>query len=135
MLNYIFFDDDLRARFAEFLLQRGVTHKEQPDPMGTSVVGVSEELPEDLLEAIEDYYDDLSRQQEKRLEDSADRLEMNRTGIRVTLSDGRPCMVRLDADVVGRLLTVLTLDELQQLVTTITRAGENPDDRPVCQDP
>jgi len=48
------------------------------------------------------------------------------------LADGWPCMVRLNPALVNRLLTVLTLEELQDLITTAARCGADPDDLPVC---
>lgn len=135
VFTYIFFDEDLRTRFVEYVQMRGVAHSEEPDPMGASVVSIPEDIDDDLYEAIETYYEELSALQEKLLEDTSDRLETNRAGVRVTLSDGRPCMVRLDPELVSRLLKVLSLEELQELATTIARAAENPDDAPVCCPP
>lgn len=135
MIDYIFFDEGLRTRFVEYIRQRGVTCTEEPDPLGSGVVSIPEDLDEELFESIDRYYEDLSRMQAELLEETEDRLERNVAGVRVTLSDGRPCMVRLDPDLVSRLLTVLSLDELHELVTTIARCGENPDDRPLCHTP
>ncbi len=132
MFTYIFFDDGLRARFAEYVQARGVAYSEEPDPMGGSVVSISEDIEDDLYEAIETYYEELSALQERLLEETSDRLETNQAGVRVTLSDGRPCMVRLEPELVSRLLRVLNLEELQELATTIARAAENPHDAPIC---
>jgi hypothetical protein len=128
-------DDGLRGRFLAYIQSRGVAHSEKPDPMGGSVVSIPEEIDDDLYEAIETYYEELSAQQEVLLEETPDRLETNRAGVRVTLSDGRPCNVRLDPALVSRLLRVLSLEELQELATTIARAAENPDDAPICRSP
>lgn len=135
MIDYIFFDEGLRTRFVEFVRQRGVAYTEEPDPLGSGVVSIPEDLDEDLYEAIDRYYEELSQMQAELLEETEDRLEKNVAGVRVALSDGRPCMVRLDPDLVSRLLTVLSLDELHELVTVIARCGENPDDRPLCHTP
>jgi hypothetical protein len=132
LFTYIFFDDGLRTRFVEFVQARGVRHTEEPDPMGTSVIGIPEDVDEALYETIEAYYEELSAMQEQLLDGTTDGLEINRAGVRVTLSDGRPCMVRLDPEIVRRLLTVLSFDELQDLVATIARAAEDPDDGPCC---
>lgn len=132
MFTYIFFDENLRNRFIEYVQTLGVTHSEEPDTMGTSVVSISEEIDDDTYETIEAYYDELSAMQEKLLEDTSDRAQINRAGVRVTLSDGRPCMIRLDPEIMSRLLGVLSLDELHEVATTIARAAENPDDSPIC---
>jgi hypothetical protein len=97
-----------------------------------SVVSIPEDIDDDLYEAIEGYYEELSAMQEKLLEETPDRLEINRAGLRVTLSDGRPCMIRLAPDMMGRLLGVLSLNELQTLATTIARAAESPHDSSTC---
>jgi hypothetical protein len=132
MFTYIFFDDGLRTRFEEYVQERGLAHAEEPDPMGGSVVSIPEDIADELYDEIEAYYEELSAEQEKLLEETPDRLETSRAGVRVTLSDGRPCMVRLDPEVVSRLLRVLSLEELQELATTIARAAENPDDSSIC---
>src|SRR5690606_17315937 len=115
--------------------QQGVTYTEDPDPLGSGVVSIPEDLDEDRYEAIDRYYDELSQMQAQLLEETEDRLEKNVAGVRVPLSDGRPCMVRLDPDLVNRLLAVMSLDELHELVTTVARCGESPDDRPLCHTP
>lgn len=135
MIDYIFFDEGLRTQFVEFVRQRGVAYTEEPDPLGSGVVSIPEDLDEDLYETIDQCYEELSRMQAELLEETEDRLEKSVAGVRVALSDGRPCMVRLDPDLVSRLLTVLSLDELHELVTVIARCGENPDDRPLCHTP
>jgi hypothetical protein len=41
-------------------------------------------------------------------------------------------MIRLAPDMMGRLLGVLSLNELQTLATTIARAAESPHDSSTC---
>ncbi|MBF0470139.1 MAG: hypothetical protein HQL48_02065 [Gammaproteobacteria bacterium] len=55
-------------------------------------------------------------------------LEMNVA----ELSDGSPCTIRLNPELVGRLLTVLSMEELRDLCQTISEGVERRDHRLLC---
>lgn len=129
MIDYIFFDDGLMNRFTAFLRQRKVefvTDKEG------RLVKLPEDLEEDLLTAIEDEYDLLLSETEQMLEGTEDGLEKNLAAVRVELSTGQPCHIKFSPDLLGRLLQVMSVDELQEMVQNIARAVENPTDKPIC---
>ncbi len=95
-------------------------------------MAIPDDIDETLAEEIDELYDRLLQRQADLLEESEDRLEKNVTGVNLVLKDGTPCVIRLDPDLVGRMLTVMDLEELGQLVNTIADQVENPDNRPLC---
>ena len=58
MLEYVFFDERPRDQFVTFLQQKSVELKLEEDE-GLLKVWISEDLDDDLDEAIEDFYDDM----------------------------------------------------------------------------
>lgn len=129
MIDYIFFDDGLMNRFTSFLRQRGVEH--ETDTAG-KLVQLPEDLDDDLLTTIEDEYDLLLSETEQLLEETGDALEKNLAAVRVELSSGQACNIKFSPDILGRLLQVMSVDELQEMVQNIARAVENPSDKPIC---
>ncbi len=131
MLEYMFFDERVRERFGEFLKSKGVEYCFS-DENGL-VVMVPEDLPEELDEAIDKQYEKLLQETAELLEDEV--IEHSAAGVRVQLSDGTPCQVRIDPDLFARMLGCITLEELRDLVQDIALGVENPDDRPICHTP
>ena len=134
MLEYIFFDSGLLGRFMDYSSQLGVECSQSEDSMGL-IVHVPEHLPEDLGLLLERFYDQLLEEQSQLIEGEEGGLVKHAAGIRVTLSDGRPCMVKLEPEMANRLLASFSLDEVQALVVAIARSVESANDDPVCHPP
>ncbi len=100
-------------------------------------MGLLAATPEDLDEAVSDeldrYYDELMEEQADRVDAADGEATHQAAGIRVTLSDGRPCMIKLAPALANRLLSAFTLDEMQELVNEIARSVEAPEDGPICK--
>jgi hypothetical protein len=131
MMEYVFFDAALSATFMEQAGDLGVECTLARDDMGITVA-LPENLPEAVEEALENLYDSL-------LEQQAALVEANETGLRhaaaihITLSDGRPRLVRIEPGMMNRLLECLSIEELHQLVTGIAHDLENPADTSLCR--
>lgn len=130
MMEYIFFNDSISRRFAEFAQVLGIPCQERRDPMGL-VVAVPEDLDDYIANRLETYYAMLMDDQADLVE--ADEPELKHVaGINIALADGRPCTIRIEPAMMGRLMGCLSIDEIHQLATTIARSVENPDDKPLC---
>lgn len=130
MLEYVFFDQGLRDKFIHFVTARGVEcHCSDEDGL---LAAVADDLDDALSDAIEDYYDVLLQENAELLEDTEDALEKNAAGVQVQLQDGSPAMIRIDPDMMARLIKELSLVELRDLVQAIAEQVENPDNRPLC---
>ncbi len=133
MLEYVFFDAVIRDRFVAFLQARGVEASlpEEADDEGF-IVMVPDDLEEALADAIDEQYEQLL-EETAAMADAADGDEArSAAGVRVLLSDETPCNVRIDPQLMARLLNCISLEELRDLVQEIAWQVEDPDDSPIC---
>jgi len=134
MLEYIFFDAELLGKFVNHARELGVECEKSDDSMGLMAV-VPDNLPEHQAHSLEQFYDQLLEEQSALVEQAEGGVIKHAAGIRVTLSDGRPCMIRLEPEMANRLLASFSLDEVQALVNAIARSVESPSDGPLCHTP
>lgn len=132
MFEFMFFDNELRQQFIDFAHERGVACEVVEDNMGM-IAAVPEDIPDTVSDALDSYYDELMDQQAERVDQADGAATHQVAGIRVTLQNGQPCMIRLEPALANRLLSAFTLEEMQTLVQAIARNLENPDDGPVCK--
>lgn len=132
MFEYMFFDEELRQRFVAYARARGIECILPMDNMGL-VAATPEDLDETVSDELDDYYDELMEEQADRVDAADCKATHQAAGIRVTLQDGRPCMIRLEPAMANRLLAAFTLVEMQELVNVIARSVENPNNEPVCK--
>lgn len=130
MMDYIFFDTNLRDRFVQHANDLGVVCDSRDDNMGL-VVAVPEELSEDLLDAIEHYYDELEKEQSRLMSESEGGLKML-AGFKLVLPDGGACMVPLQPDMANRLLSCFSLEEIQALFSAVARSALDPGESHLC---
>lgn len=130
MLEYVFFDTGVRERFVEFL--RGYGVEAALSEADGFIAAIPEDLDDELSDRIDEVYDRLLQDDADLLESSEGGLEKHAAGVRVLLSDGTPCMVRLAPELMARLLGCITLEELRDMVQEIALQVEDPDDLPVC---
>ncbi|MEW6313618.1 MAG: hypothetical protein AB1513_06170 [Pseudomonadota bacterium] len=132
MLEYMFFDAALRDRFVQFSQSQGVACRCVDDDLGM-IVQVADDLPENIANQMETFYDALLDEQAELIDQTEGALDKHVAAIRYTLPDGRMCMVRLEPDIANRLLASFTLDELQTLFAAVVDSAEHPGEGPLCQ--
>lgn len=121
MLEYIFFDAELRDRFVTYAGTLGLSCAMRDDPLGL-VVAVPEEALDDTREDdLEAQYALLEKIQAERLAEETGGLRQL-AGFRVHLPDGQSCQVPVPPELANRLLAGFTLDEIQQLLDTVARS-------------
>jgi hypothetical protein len=130
-MEYIFFNAELAERFAEFARLIGTRCEERSDKLGL-VVAVPEDLDAELGNRLDTYYAHLLDEQADMAEETEPGLKHN-TSINITLANGQPCLIRIEPAMMNRLMSCLSIDEIHELVTSIARSVENPDDCPLCQ--
>lgn len=127
MLEYVFFDQGIRDKFVQALREKGIE---------AGCDDLTVEVPEDLDDALADevdyLYEKLLQETAELLEETDDALEKNAMGVHVVLEDGTPCTIRLDPDLVARLLTAISMEELRDMAQVIADGVQNPDNRPLC---
>jgi hypothetical protein len=132
MLEYIFFDERPWRRFIDYLRSLGLEPEASSGDDGW-LVGLPEDLDDELDAKIEAYYDQMLELNESLVAESEGESHVHTAGINLSLSDGRVVQAAIDPKLMQRLLTVISPEELGELVNVIVDAVENPDDRPFCQ--
>ncbi len=122
--EYLFFDHGLAERFARGCEAEGAGTEivEQPDGVVVRLTGT---VGDALAEAAEALYDELF------FGDQADMVEAEdesiaMTGMQIQLKDGSYTTVLLPPEIMNRLLSVFTVEELNQFMHDVARAIEDP---------
>ncbi len=131
MLDYIFFHDVTRTQFIQYLAQQDILYVEQSDSMGM-IVAVPEDLGDDLEDEIEVHYDNLMEDAEDLLIEEGEAAEKDVAAITITLDEGKTVYASVSPKVLNSILSVITTQELNDLVNSIVSSVQNPDDRPFC---
>ena len=132
MLEYIFFDERPWRSFIDYLESLGLEPHMTIADDGW-LVALPEDLDEKLDEEIEAYYDRMLTLNESLVAESEGESHVHTAGVTLTLGDGRVVQAVVNPKLMQRLLTVISPQELGELVDAIVDAVENPDKRPFCQ--
>ncbi len=131
MLEYVFFNESIRGKFADFLRDKGIEFR-LSDEDGACIAEVPEDLDDVLGDEIDDCYEMLLQETAELMEGTEDALEKNVAGVHVELRDGSACTIRLDPELLARVLNCISMEELRDMAQTIAEGVENPDNRPLC---
>ncbi len=134
MIEYIFFHALPCDLFTAFLTQHKIAferNKEETDVEGL-VIAIADDLNDDISEKIETYYDQLMEMDEALLQESPDDM-IDQAGLSVTLNSGKSTFASVKPDVLNRMLTVVSRDEIAEFIDAIVNAVETPDQRPLCK--
>ena len=104
------------------------------DDVETCGVGIPEDTDDDLMDEIEAGYEELMAYDQALFETEADEGG-HAAGVVVNLASGDTVYARVDPGLLGRIMEVLTPEELGEVVNAIVDAVENPDARPLCHAP
>ncbi|MGM0516139.1 MAG: hypothetical protein ACQER6_00900 [Pseudomonadota bacterium] len=135
MYEFTFLTPDRGAGFVKRLEELGLEVKVAEDPIAeeATTISIPDETDEDLLERIEEWYEEETEAAEAALFESGEVDADVSAGVWVQLGDGGSTFAEIDPSVVSRILSVLTADELGDFVSRIADAVENPDDTPICR--
>lgn len=126
MLEYIFFHDEPRKQFLQYIESLDIPHVAQDDTMGM-IVAIPEELGEDIEDEIEAHYDKLMEDAE-----AGEAAEKDVAAMTISLQSGDTIYASVEPKVLNRILSVITTQELNDLVNSIVSSVETPDERPFC---
>lgn len=134
MLDYILFNEKPFSLFIEWLKANNVSHETNIDEENY-VIQIPENLKEDLLDAIDDKYEEfmdmnqaIVNEEEKQNHDG-----YNMAGIIVTLKDGTTSYADIDSNLLNRVVSVISPEEFGVIVDAIADAVENPQPKTYCQ--
>ena len=138
MLDFIFFHPTPMQNFQNFLNSLKIPYKndtEFQESIEEEVfsVSISEDYELELIEKIENYYDQMMEQSEAIISALEGQSEIKNAGITVNLSNGDVVLADVDPNIIYKLSVALDTDEILALVSAIADAVENPDSSPLCQ--
>ncbi len=134
MLDYILFHEKPFQLFISWLKDKNVVYEVNIDE-DNYIIKVSEDLDDDLLDDIEEKYDEFMDMNQDIVD--AEEIENNdgyhMAGINITLKDGTTTYADIDAKLLSRVIAVISPEELGEIVNAIADAVENPQTKTYCQ--
>ena len=130
MFEYIFFEARLRDKFVSHAKEHGAPCRVMDDPLGFTV-SIPEDLPEEVLDDLEQFYDLLEKEQMASSREQGDLRSI--AGIGFILPDGQSRMLPLKHEMANRLLASFSLDEIKDLFSEVARCTLQPSDEHLCR--
>jgi len=138
-MEYLFFNESLAKRFAAFCLDKGA-HSEIVVEAGFTgdssfSVQLADITDESIIEAVEDYYNELFfGEQAAEIEGNNEQGALaDACGVQVQLMSGEFTTVAIHPEIMNKLLSVLSIDELQSFLSQVAEDIENPKAGPICR--
>lgn len=134
MIEYIFFHPKPCDLFCQFLTEQNIpfeNNKDETDVEGL-LIAIADDLADAISDKIEGYYDELLEMDEALLVENPEDI-IDQAGLAVTLNNGESTFASIDPDVLNRMLTVVSRDEVAGFIDAIVNAVEQPDQRPLCK--
>ena len=134
MLDYVLFDEKPFQLFVAWLKHNNVDYEFEMD-QDNYAIKISEDLDEDLLDMLDDRYDELMDMNQEMIND--EEIENNNghnmAGIVVTLKDGSISYADINSKLLSRVISVISPEELGEIVCAIADAVETPQAKTYCQ--
>jgi len=137
-MEYVFFDLNLAQRFKTYcealdvatVLESDQTHSGE----ASFTLKISDTLPEELIEQIEEQYSDLLFGEQAALyaENESTGALADACGVQVQLQSGAFTTVAVHPEIMNKILSVLSVDELQRFLSQIVEDIENPKMGAIC---
>ena len=134
MLDYILFDEIPYQLFIDWLKDKGVIYEVERDE-DNYIIKVSEDLDETLLDDIDEKYDELMDMNQDIINEAEKENNdgYNMAGIVITLKDGTISYADIDSKLLSRVISVISPEELGEIVSAIADAVETPQPKTYCQ--
>jgi len=138
-MGYLFFNELLAKRFAKFCNDKGVDTSLLAEEEHSGDISYSVQLDdienEALMEEIEDYYNELFfGEQAAEIEgNDVGGAIADACGIQVQLQSGDFTTVAMHPEIMNKILSVLSIGELQSFLSQVAEDIENPKSGPICR--
>ncbi len=136
MLDYLFFNQSIADKFINFMNKHKLEWTQEREKIQNGIVlKTSDEIDDDLWDALDDLYDQLS------LEDSVLSSEneaetdnsVEAAGVYIQLHNGNQTIAQVNPLVMNRILDVISMDEFNDFIEAIVTSVENPNDSAICK--
>lgn len=138
-MEYVFFSEALADKFIAYCNEFGVgceVVSEELHPGEVSyTVQMKGQLDDETIEKIEDYYNDLFFGEQAAQIEGNDEMGAlaDACGVQVQLQSGEFTTVAIHPEIMNKILSVLTVDELQSFLSQVAEDIENPKSGPICR--
>ena len=129
MLEYVFFQELPRKRFQKFLKEQGLLWTLEFGDMETLVVIDDAGVDDELADRIESTYDELFAMDQATYGSiAAGSVDLDpEEGVAVRLENGHTVIADVPPELVSRVLTAISPEELRIFVDSVARAVETAD--------
>ncbi|MGC9386370.1 MAG: hypothetical protein ACP5D0_05455 [Hydrogenovibrio sp.] len=136
--EYTFFDEPIAQRFSEAVQLHGLTTSIECEEEGNGEmsysVSIDGTLDDALAETLENLYSELLfGDQAAQIEGNEDGAMADACGVQIKLASGEYTTVAIHPTVMNKVLSVLTVDELQRCLAQVAEDIENPKSGPICR--
>lgn len=138
LMEYVFFDEGLAKGFQTYCQQAGVDSQldaglTHTDDASFTVV-ITQPMTEQQEEMIEERYSEvLFGEQAAQIEGNSEQGALaDACGVQVQLQSGEFTTVAIHPETMNKILSVLSIDELQQFLSQVAEDIENPKSGPIC---
>ena len=134
MLEYVLFHQKPFEIFVKFLKENNI-YVEISENDGIYEIRISEDIDKDLSEKVETEYDRLVVMNQELFfaENPATDENYRMATVMITLKNGELTSAHIPPDLLARVLDVINETELNEIITAVVEAVENPDERTYCQ--
>ena len=138
LMEYVFFDESLAKRFQAYCKQLGVNSELEEALTHTDddsfTVIVKDSISDVITDQIEEQYSEmLFGEQAAQIEGNSEEGALaDACGVQVQLQSGQFTTVAIHPETMNKILSVLSIDELQQFLSQVAEDIENPKNGPIC---
>ena len=123
--EYLFFDEAIARRFCEACARETGLEPQLKETDGQWLAQLPESVSDTHMDTVEALYETFFfGEQAEQIE--ASEAHHTATGMQIQLADGRFTTVLVEPELMNRLLSVLTIDELNRFLHDVASAVENP---------
>lgn len=137
--EYTFFDEEIAQKFCRHIEGMGqkalVRTEEAVSGEGmTYEVSIDGTLDDDAAAQLEDLYSEmLFGEQAAQIEGNVSGAIADACGVQVQLSNGEFTTVAIHPEIMNKILSVLTIEEVQKFLAQVAEDIENPKSGPICR--
>jgi len=137
-MEYVFFDESLAKRFQGYCENLGVKTELEADLTHTDddsfTIKLNEKLSIETVDKIEEEYGELLFGEQASMIEGNDEAGAiaDACGVQVQLQSGQFTTVAIHPEIMNKILSVLSIDELQQFLAQVAEDIENPKSGPIC---
>jgi len=138
LMEYVFFDESLAKRFQGYCESLGVKTELEADLTHTDddsfTIKLNQKLSIETVDKIEEEYGELLFGEQASMIEGNDEVGAiaDACGVQVQLQSGQFTTVAIHPEIMNKILSVLSIDELQQFLAQVAEDIENPKSGPIC---